>query len=109
MKQQNPEKQGAHEHQNVSDTKPGPSTSWTYVINYRVDQQDDGCKRQASTVGAVESIRVDETGYPVPPKAEGFSMFAICQICLQELKVVGNEDPMWWEYVQANQMLRRLS
>ncbi|KAL6825813.1 hypothetical protein J3E69DRAFT_366387 [Trichoderma sp. SZMC 28015] len=97
VKQQNPQKQRPHAHQSVSDTKPGPSTDGTFVINYWVDQQDDECKRQASTVGAVESLRVDETGYPIPPKAEGVSMFAICQICLQELKVVGNEDPMWWE------------
>ncbi|KAL5083068.1 hypothetical protein Trisim1_002196 [Trichoderma cf. simile WF8] len=97
VKQQNPQKQRPHEHQNVSETEPGPSTKWTFVINNQADQQDDGCKRQTSTVFAVESVRIDETGYPIPPKAEGYSMFAICQICLQELKVVGNEDPMWWE------------
>ncbi|KAL7954471.1 hypothetical protein V8C34DRAFT_319831 [Trichoderma compactum] len=63
-------------------TEPGPSTKWTFVIK-NLDDQDDGCKRQASTVSAVESLRMDETGYPIPPKAEGFPILAVY--------------PMWWE------------
>ncbi|KAK0758325.1 hypothetical protein N5P37_008722 [Trichoderma harzianum] len=63
----------------------------------RVDGQDEGCKQQASTFLAVESPWMDESRYPIPPKAEGLSMSAICQIWFQELQVVGNEDPMWWE------------
>lgn len=97
VKQQRPRNQSPHEHHNDSDTEPEPSTKWTFVIKNLDDQQDGGCKRQASTVSAVESLRMDETGYPIRPKVEGFSILAVCQICLQELKVVGNEDPMWWE------------
>ncbi|KAF3062686.1 hypothetical protein CFAM422_010590 [Trichoderma lentiforme] len=64
---------------------------------YRIDGQDDGCKQQALTFFVVESLWLDEFGYPIPPKADPCSMSAMCQICLQELQVVGNEDPMWWK------------
>ncbi|KAL6819199.1 hypothetical protein V8C40DRAFT_268775 [Trichoderma camerunense] len=64
---------------------------------YRIDGEDDGCKQPAPTFFVVESLWLDEFGYPIPPKADPCSMFAMCQICLQELQVEGNEDPMWWK------------
>ncbi|KAK4071380.1 uncharacterized protein Triagg1_6041 [Trichoderma aggressivum f. europaeum] len=96
-KQQSPQSQNPHEHQSDSDTEPGPSTHCATSRVHRVDPQDDGRKRQASTVFAGESPWIEESGYPIPPKAEGLSISAMCQICFQELQVVGNEDPTWWE------------
>lgn len=96
-KQQSPQNHSPHDHQDVSDTELGSSTNRMFFRTYRIDGQDDGCKQQALTFFVVESLWLDEFGYPIPPKADPCSMSAMCQICLQELQVEGNEDPMWWK------------
>ncbi|KAG4444052.1 hypothetical protein IFR05_000512 [Cadophora sp. M221] len=74
------------------------STNPTLFRKDCFDQQgDDKGERPAPTVFSVGSSWVGKIEYPMAPKSEGTSTHAVCQFCFQELQVVGNEDPKWWE------------
>ncbi len=102
-----PESEGLEHHDGDAgaETDMVSNTNPSLVRKDRFDRQEEvDDERPEPTISVGDSFWAS-IAYPAPPKAEGTSTHAVCQICFRELRVVGNNGLRWWEYVATDSKL----